>query len=356
MAYVTKTYEELLKEALDAAPADMDKREGSVFYTAVSGALFLLAQYYVDGGHMFDSTFLVTAIDEYLDRKGEELGLSRNQATRAVYAFTYEGTRPLAGNRFFADGKYFALIDEGGALRLQAETYGASENTIIAGTAAVPVNTIPGLAAATFGALVDPGVDIEGDEDYRQRVRAKIAGPAENGNRQHYKTWCESISGVGRARIISLWDGDNTVKGVIISAEGTPATESVVGRVQEYIDPGGTGLGNGVANIGAYFTAVSADALAIDIAFTATPEDGATVDQIKEQASEAITGYLRDLALDTPEETAMVVRMSAIGNLIYSLASVLDYSGLTLNGVEANVEVGETEVAVLGEVTVDETV
>ena len=48
---------------------------------------------------------------------------------------------------------------------------------------------------------------------------------------------------MGRARIIPLWAGENTVKGVLLDNEGLPVTEAVVARVQEYIDPGGTGLG-----------------------------------------------------------------------------------------------------------------
>ena len=349
-----KTYDELLKEALSAAPAEIDKREGSVFYTAVAGALLKVAQYYADCAHMYDLVFLTTAVGEYLDRKGVELGLGRNGATRAVYAFTYEGTLPIAGSRFFADNKYFAVITDDGALRLRAETYGTQGNTIVAGTPAVPVNTIQGLASAAFGELIDPGVDVESDEDYRQRIRAKIAGPAENGNRQHYKTWCESVAGVGRARIIPLWNGENTVKGVIVSTEGTPAADAVVERVQEYVDPGGTGLGNGVANIGAYFTAVAAGASTIDVSFEAALANGAAVDQAKAEATEALTEYLRETALYTQEDETMTVRVSTIGAMILALPSVLDYADLQVNGGTANIEIGIEDVPVLGEVTVSE--
>ena len=135
------------------------------------------------------------------------------------------------------------------------------------------MNNIEGLISATFGAIYENGSDAEGDEALRNRVIEKIAGPAENGNKQHYKTWCESIDGVGRARIFPLWLGENTVKAVLIDTTGKPCGEAKVQEVQEYIDPAdkgmtatvngktytiGDGLGNGVANIGAHFTAVAA--------------------------------------------------------------------------------------------------
>ena len=354
--YVIKSYEELLKQALDTAPDTIDKREGGIFYTAVAGALLVLAQYYVDGGEMYGQAFLTTAVDEYLDRKGQELGLARNAATHAEYELVFEGAPPVDGDRFFTDGMYFKARAGEGAHTLVAESSGSGANGVVPGTQAVPVNTIQGLKFAIFGALLEPGADTEGDEDYRQRIRDKIAGPAENGNAQHYKTWCEEIDGVGRARIIPLWNGENTVKGVIVGADGAPAAQSVVERVQEHVDPGGSGLGNGAANIGAYFTAVSAGGVDINVSFGVTLKSGYTADQVREQAVEALTAYLKDIALHTPDSEGMTVRISTIGTLIYSLEGVTDYSGLSLNGGTANVEIDKESVAVPGVVSVNENI
>ena len=71
------------------------------------------------------------------------------------------------------------------------------------------MNNIEGLISATFGAIYETGSDEDDDESLRNRVIEKIAGPAENGNKQHYKTWCESIDGVGRARNFPQWLGEN---------------------------------------------------------------------------------------------------------------------------------------------------
>lgn len=195
----------------------------------------------------------------------------------------------------------------------------------------------------------------EYDGSVRKRVQEKIAGPAENGNRQHYKTWCESISGVGRARIIPLWAGENTVKGVLIDTEGGPASDAVVQRVQEYIDPGGTGLGEGQANIGAHFTAVAATAKKVDISFSVTLAKGGNLATVKDAAQTALKAQVKNINLSANDGETPTLRISTVGNTIYGLTGVLDYENLRFNGQTSNVETGTEEVFVLGEVNVSET-
>lgn len=350
-----RTYENILQEVLARAPSEIDVRQGSIFFDAVAGTCFQIAKYYADITNAFDLVFLTTAVDEFLDRKGEEHGVFRRQATPAQYEFLFDGSAPSEGDRFFADGLYFSVVvsGENNNLQLKAETSGSLHNYILEGTAAVPVHNIAGLSFAMFGKLLKRGEDAEPDDDYRNRIREKIGGPAENGNRQHYKTWCEGISGVGRARIIPLWNGDNTVKGVLVGSDGLPATDSVVQAVQEYVDPGGTGLGNGAANIGAFFTAAAAIKLDVHVSFHAVLNSSASVEQAKQEATEIITSYLKSMAIDTPDTEKIVIRVSTIGALLFSIPSLIDYSDLRLNGSASNIEVEDGQVAVLTEVTLD---
>lgn len=347
-----RTYEKIMEEALATAPPGVDVRAGGIFYDAIAGACFQIARYYADLSTAFDLVFLTTSVDEYLDMKGSEYGVFRHPASSAIYEYGYTGSRPAVGERFFSDGKYFELIQRDGELCLEAEETGEDSGSILPGTPAVPLNNIGGLTASTFGKIIEPGTNTENDEDLRQRVREKIAGPAENGNRQHYKTWCEEVTGVGRARIIPFWNGENTVKGVLFGTDGLSAAEGVVERVQEYVDPEGTGLGNGMANIGAHFTAVAAEALPVSVSFDAVLASSSTEDLAREESTTAIRDYLKELALTSPDDQKAVVRVSAIGTLLYSLPSIIDYSGLTLNGAAANIEIETTQVAILEEVAI----
>lgn len=368
-----RTYENIMKECLAAAPDDIDLRQGSIFYDAVASAALKIAQFYADISTAFDLVFLTTAVDEYLDRKGVEYGIFRLPAIPAVYEYIWSGAvPPPLGSRFFAEGIYFVLRqNDDKVCYLEAETPGTSGNNILPGTAAVPVENIVGLVSSTFGALVIPGTDAESDDNYRERIQEKIAGPAENGNRQHYKTWCESVPGVGRARIIPLFAGENTVMGIIIGTDGTPAVKAIVDQVQTYVDPitlgdtvvvdgetivVGDGLGDGVANIGAHFVAVSPAAVPINISFNAELKSGATVEQVIADTKVAMTTYLKDLALETPEAQSVIVRMSAVSSILYSLPGLLDYTALTLNGEMANIELSDKQIAVLGEVSVNATI
>lgn len=364
------TYERLLEDVLNNAPEGIDTRQGSIFYDAVSGVLLKVAKLYTDLDLIVEMTTVATATGDALDTRAAEYGVHRLAATRAKYRAIFDGTTPEPGERFYYDGAYFTLkLDEAeGLYYFEAEIPGESGNSVYAGTPAVPVNNIDGLISATFGTIYENGGDDEDDESLRTRVQEKIAGPAENGNRQHYKTWCESIDGVGRARIVPLWNGPNTVKGVLIDTVGKPCGAAKVAEVQKYIDPAdkgmtatvggktytvGDGLGNGKANIGAHFTAVGASPLEIVVTFEAELASGATKDAAEQEAGAAIEQYLKELVLEAEEGEKIIVRVSAIGAILSRLKTLVDYSDLRLNGDTHNITPGEDDVPVLGEVSVE---
>lgn len=350
-----RTYDNILQELLEMAPEDVDTRQGSIYYDEAAPAAFKLAKFYADLDMTFNLVFIDSAEGEYLDKKASERGLYRLPAKGCKRRATFIGATPNVGERFFADTQFFILksSDDIG-MYVEAEDPGEAANSIPIGESLVPLNNIFGLSSATLGEILDPGTLTESDSDLHRRLREKISGPAENGNKQHYKTWCEEVTGVGRAKIFPLWNGVNTVKGVLIDTQGLPATQGVVEEVQDYVDPGSQGLGEGVANLGAYFTAVSAQPLNINISLKVAMRQGETLEEVNIQATEAFTKYLRDIALTTPENETMVIRLSAIGNIIYDLNSVIDYSDLILNGNTSNIVIDIEACPVLGVVNIEQ--
>lgn len=346
------TYENLLRDVLENAPEDIDTRPGSIFYDAVSGILIKVAKLYTDLELIFSLTQIDTAAGEYLDVKASEYGIARHSAVKAKYHAVFEGTVPETGERFFSGGKYFSVVSEDNALYFKAEEPGTEYNGIYAGTQAVPVDTIEGLTLAQFGELSEYGADSEDDESLRRRVREKISGAGENGNKSHYKIWCESVEGVGKARIFPLWNGPDTVKGVLISYDGLPCTADVVESVQEYIDPGSTGLGEGVANLGAHFTAQAAESTAIDISVTVEIDAGASAELVKSDLENAVKGYFKEQVMNSAEEET-VIRYSGIGAVISGTAGVIDYNSLLLNGSTGNIAVDEMSVPVPGVMNIE---
>ena len=217
---MSKSYEDILKEVLNNAPPGIDTRQGSIYYDSVAGICLTIARLYTDIETQGRLVTIVRAVGEELTVKAAEYGIARHPAAPAKYHFSYEGEKPSVGERFYNDGSYFVLMySDDGYYYLQAEAAGA-EPLISSGTAAIPVNEIAGMTAATFGELIESGTEEEDDDSLRTRVQEKIAGPAENGNKQHYKSWCESIDGIGHARIYPLWNGPNTVKAVLIDSSG----------------------------------------------------------------------------------------------------------------------------------------
>ncbi len=364
------TYKALLDDVLANAPVGIDTRKGSIFFDAVSGIVLKIAKMYTDLDQVFQYVFISSASGEYLDMKASEYGITRLNATPAKYRFVYRGTSPSVGTRFFHNetGKYFTIKNEENTLLLVSEEDGTICNDIPSGDLAVPVHTIEGLVSSAFGEPFGYGTDKELDDDLRMRIQEKIAGPAENGNKQHYKTWCESVDGVGLARITPLWNGPNTVKAVLISPLGLPCDPTTVSKVQEYIDPAtkgitvkldgktytvGDGLGEGVANLGAHFTATAASSVDITVEFTAILANGKKLEDVKIEVKEAVTAYFKKLVMNTAATADIVVRLTAIGAMIAGCSGVIDYKKLTLNGATGNISPGDDGVPVISEVKIN---
>lgn len=181
----------------------------------------------------------------------------------------------------------------------------------------------------------------------------RISGPDENGNRSQVRTWCESIEGVGAARIISLWNGPNTVKGVLVSTEGEVPSQTVVDNVQKYIDPGCKGMGEGVANIGQFFSAAAAEAVTIDVSVSVLKKSDSTYTTIQDGFKALLKKYFSEMALAEYSESGMAIRYVRVGSLLESMEEVIDYDDLKLNGASVNVPFSILQIPVLGEVTVN---
>ena len=356
-----KTYDALLSEALSYAPAGVDTRQGSIYRDALTGPLLALAAFYADLDNVIALTRIDTAPGEYLDDKGEEYAVERQPAVCATYKAVIEGTQPEDGAEFTINDIEFDLFyDDNGDPYFECVEPGEVGNGLVSGMEAVPLATIEGLIAATVGDPIVAGVEEQEDDVYRERIQERISGPAENGNKQHYKTWCEEVDGVGYAKIIPLWEGPNTVKGIIYGEDGTPASQTVIDRVQNYVDPDadgdgrGDGLGEGVAEIGAHFTAFAPSTLPMTVSATVQLADGYTLEDVQSALEDDIAEYLKDLVIESNGATSPIVRYNAIGSIILDADGVLDYTDLLLNGATSNIQPDEDEVVMLDTLSLTE--
>jgi len=350
------TLDYFLKQAREQGEAyGVDTREGSVYMDACTGHCIRTAKFYSDLSNFYEMNSIDTATGTLLDEKAKERNLARKAATPAVYNVTFVGVAAadLLGDRFMAGGYYFTLVKISDGYYLQCETTGAATNSVASGTAAVPVRNTMGLTSATIGMIYEEGTDEETDDSLRERLKDVVSNTAENGNKKHYKSWCESIDGIGRAIIYPLALGDNTVKAVLISSAGTAPTSALVDKVQEYVDPNHEGLGEGAANIGAHFYAYAAVETQLSFTLTAVLASGYTAEQVKANATTVLTAYLKKIALESSDDTQMVIHYVQIVSILTGVDGISDFRDLEINGGSANITIGTDNVGVLGEVTVN---
>lgn len=344
MAYPQDKDQQSILDFMLGLTTGVDTRQGSIVYDSLAPGSHLAAQQYIDLQLTQDSGLLDTSFSPILPLLCSQFGVEQREAVKAERLFVFTGTEPPTGSRYFSGDVYWVKLDNG---NIECETAGEIGNTFINGTQIIPVQTQSGLLTAAIGASVIPGSEIEDDETLRERTKQKIKDPQLNSNKAQVKFWCEEVDGIGLARIISLWNGPNTAKGVLLDTSFQPASPALVAEVQTIIDPGITGLGEGLADIGLIFTAEAAGQTDINTVSTVVLEQGFNTGDAETEFELQLTEYLKDVAkMDTQE-----VSYNFIGSLIINLISVKDYSGLTVNGGVINIAIPDTNVGVVGTTT-----
>ena len=92
--------------------------------------------------------------------------------------------------------------------------------------------TLPGLVSVTNEEAASGGFDEETDDELRERYFEKVSLPATSGSKYHYVMWAKEVSGVGDAKCLPLWNGNGTVKVVIINADKGAASSELISAVK----------------------------------------------------------------------------------------------------------------------------
>lgn len=342
MLFENQTFETILQRMLDRIPDDMDKREGSIIYDALAPAAMELAQMYVELDVVLRLAFGETSTGEYLDKRTADFGVYRKQATPAVRkgVFTDGNNAPFnipIGSRFRLNDMVYVAIEKitDGQFRMQAETLGSAGNQEFGNL--LPIEPIEGLGTAILADVLIPGEDEENDDSLRKRFLQKVREPGTSGNAADYKQWATDVAGVGAAKVTPLWNGPGTVKVTVVNADMRPATTDLVTQVQEYIEQ--------VRPIGASVTVVSATGKSINVSANVVLASGYTLQNVQDAFMKALDEYFKEIAF-----SMTYVSYAKIGTLLLSTPGVIDYNGLTLNNVTANVALQDNEVPVLGSV------
>lgn len=349
------SYEELMEAVLARVSDDVDKREGSLIYTAVAPVCAELAQAYIRLAGALDLLFFDTSEGEALDRLAAQFGLSRREASCAVCLGVFKDSGgnefvPPVGMRLGYGGMFYRVSGAvSGGCALICETAGTGGNQVSGEL--LPVDYLEGFGSAELSGLLTAGRDAESDEELRQRLTGRVQAPAFGGNLADYREKVLGIQGVGAVKVTAAANGAGTVKLTLLDDAYSAAGTELVSKVQAAADPGVSGGGKGFAPIGHKVTAAGAAMKTVNVAATVTVQSGADKAALQARLKAAVEGYFLELRKQWESAGKTVVRLSGVVMKLLEEDGVLDVSGVTLNGGAANLETAELEVPVLGTLT-----
>lgn len=336
---------------------EYEKVDGSFMFDATKPVAIELEEYYKQLGIIESKLSLENLKGSELAQRVYELtAIKRKQSTFAnghVEVTGNIGAIIKKGDKFSSDTILYTAteekqIDETGKINvhIKCDTAGSIGNVPAKAIVKIPVS-LNGVNSVVNNESFTNGYDEETDELLLQRYYEKIRTPATSNNKYHFRNWAKAVEGVGDVRVIPLWNGDNTVKVVIIDSNMEPASEELIKKVQDYIDPNGAGLGEGQSSLGSFCTVVSATTKQINIAFNLTVLENYEKEMVTEMIKETIRKYLKSVAFKTN-----VISYARLGSIILNCEGVLDYTDLLVNDGDVNIKVEIEEISVLGGVIV----
>lgn len=366
MIHLTEmTYGRLLAAMLGQVPNDVDKRESSLIATALGPAAYALEDAYIDLDRIQRGAHLQTAVGEDLDLCAHNIGLSRKPASSAVRLGIFNRDVPIGARFSTSEAEPLNFVVTGreseGRARLTCERVGSIGNQYSGPL--VAITFIAGLASAELAGTLIPGSDAEEDEAFRARCQEHLNAKPFGGNIAAYREYVKAIPGVGGVQIYPVWDGGGTVKLSITGADHMPAPDALTETVQTAVDPTqNSGLGCGVAPIGAKVTVTAPEAVRVDVSARVTTAQGYTLEQVKPLITAAVEAYISSLreAWDTSTipgtaNYAVVAYRARVITAMLLVAGVVNVTGLLLNGADLDLQMmenGETQqLPVLGAVT-----
>lgn len=334
--YSQQTYEVIKNRTLDNINLDLDKREGSILNTLASANAMSLAKAYIDMGDIISLGFIEDTFDAYLDKRVNEFGVYRKEGTKATGEIKVtgdEGTVINNGTSFLCNDLKFIMLndvvigEEDDICYVEAEEvgykYNLSPNSVF--TLTEPINGVKTLNNET---AFKNGVDVESDEDLRKRFVKVVNNPSTSGNKSHYEEWALEVNGVGRAIVYPLWNGNGTVKVMIVGNDNKPVDGDIINNTKLHIEEN--------MPIGCQLTVTTPTNLNVNVVATVELKEGYETSEIKEEFETKLNEYLKTI---TNELT-----YSKVYGILVNLLGVGDITSLTINDNTSNIAIAEDKI------------
>lgn len=355
-----QTEEVIMQRMLNNIPEDLDKSEGGYIWDSLSPVAIELAQAYIWAQEVLKRGFVATTFGDYLDLKVSEDGIERKLAVKATGEGTFTGT---PGTKIPAYTK-IATSSDGNTSSIEFETMNevtiGENGSVTVGISAVEAGKKGNVSPGTINVMVKPlsgvssvtnqtgtlgGLDEESDESLKERDFEESQKEEGDGNVADYEIWAKEIPGVGNVLVEPLWQGEGTVRVVVLDPDGRNAPQATIDAVQNHLDPGSTGRGEGKAPVCARVTVVTATIKSLSATIPGLiPEPGYTLEQARINSESALRNYLKKV------NPGGIIRIREAESEIINAPGVLDMGNLLIDGVNNNITLEVTELADLGSV------
>lgn len=359
--YENQTDEVILKRMMEAVPASIDKREGSIVFDSCKPAAIEAMLLYAMADYFLKNTFGDTADREWLVERARERGLSPYPATFAKCKgmFTPITLNIPIGTRFSYDDVNYAVTEKigGGIYFLSCETIGPAGNKPIGSM--IPIDYVAGLQTAVLSEVTVPGESEEETEAFRKRYFDSFDPQAYGGNIADYREKVNAIPGVGGIKVYPAWQGGGTVRVVFMTSEFKVPTAEFIDEIQTKIDPiPNQGEGLGVAPIGHIVTVEGVNDSAVRIDLEMLFRGSYSFEDYRADIEKVIDEYFLSLnkkwqstQIVEPgvfSNSGILIRKAVIESRLLDIEGAIDVLHIKLNGVEENLTLNPDALAVRG--------
>lgn len=347
--YENQTYEVILNRMINRVAEKhpkLDRREGSIIFDTLASDAVEHAIMYTEMDNANKESFVPTASREYKFIGCADVGIDTSLFEANAGTFKGEfnvevelGSRVNCDLHNYVVVEYLGMNGEYHTYAMECETLGTAPNDL-RGSLTFITEIPDGLNYAELTECLIEGENELTDEEINIIFKEHVNSESDGGNVNQYKTWCAEYDGIGNYKILPLWDGPNTVKVSILSASNRAASDELIEKFQEYMDPNVTGMGDGVAPIGAFVTVTTATEIPIDIRARVTMKTGYN-------DTTAIDAALENYFKSMSYVKSQVAYMN-IGAEILNVEGVEAVRDLVVNEDTYDVPLSDEEIPILG--------
>ena len=345
--FTNQTYEVIKQRILDNINIDIDKREGSFTSNMVSPLSQELAKAYINMSDILSLGFIEDNFDIFLDKRVSEFGVYRKQGSKAIGEIKVEGKDGATienGTIIKANDLYFTVLNDielpnDNTIYVEANEVGYKYN-LLPNTEFELVEKNDKVTKLINEVEFANGVDVESDEDLRKRFIKVVNNPSTSGNKNHYEEWALEVNGVGRAMVYPLWNGNGTVKVMIVGNDNKPVSEDIVENCKLHIEEN--------MPIGCQLTVTTPSLLNVAVNANIELKEGYELEDIKLEFEASLNEYLKDITTE--------LTYSKVYGLLANIAGIEDITNLLVNGNNINISIAEDKIINISELSLVEVV